>query len=189
MRCGKSWKKFEKQMNSALFTMLMLVNKKLYAHILYNTECLFYKIITSCFVKNHNLQCIKIRPCTITEFDEPSDSSVNEVVVVQIDINKHQKSRAFFYIVFKLAFYNLILFLSQHSTTLYWVYHEWSRMRLYWMQTESLLWLNLQKLSYEIKKHLLKMSSIILWCWLCSFQISYRRKKRNRRRLRCSQLT
>ncbi len=48
----------------------------------------------------------------ITEFDEPSDSSVDEVAVVQIDINRHQKSRAFFYIVFKIAFYNLILGLS-----------------------------------------------------------------------------
>ncbi len=92
--------------------MLMLVNKKLYAHILYNTECLFYKIITSCFAKNHNLQCMKIRPCTITEFDKSSDSSVNKVTVVQIDIDEHQKSRAFFYIVSKLAFYNLILSLS-----------------------------------------------------------------------------
>jgi hypothetical protein len=45
-------------------------------------------------------------------FDEPSDSSVNEVAVVQIDINRHQKSRTFFYIVSKLAFYNLILDLS-----------------------------------------------------------------------------
>jgi len=44
-------------------------------------------------------------------FDEPSNSSVNEVAVVQI-INRHQKSRAFFYIVFKLAFYDLILSLS-----------------------------------------------------------------------------
>jgi hypothetical protein len=33
------------------------------------------------------------------EFDEPSNSSVNEVAVVQIDINRHQKSRTFFYIV------------------------------------------------------------------------------------------
>jgi len=48
----------------------------------------------------------------ITGFDEPSGSSVNEVAVVQIDIDRHQKSRAFFYIVFKLAFYNLILGLS-----------------------------------------------------------------------------
>jgi len=48
----------------------------------------------------------------ITEFDEPSNSSVNEVAVVQIDIDRHQKSRAFFYIVSKLAFYNLILGLS-----------------------------------------------------------------------------
>ncbi len=48
----------------------------------------------------------------ITKFDEPSNSSVNEIAVVQIDINKHQKSRAFFYIVSKLAFYDLILGLS-----------------------------------------------------------------------------
>ncbi len=99
-------------MNSALFTMSTLVNKKSYAHTLYNTECLFYKIITSCFARNYNLQCMKIRPCMITEFDEPSDSSVNEVAVAQIDINRHQKSRTFFYIVFKIAFYNLILSLS-----------------------------------------------------------------------------
>jgi len=99
-------------MNSALFTMSTSVNKKLYVHILYNTECLFYEMITSCFVKTYNLQCMKIKPCMITEFDEPSDSSVNKVAVVQIDIDKHQKSRTFFYIVFKLASYNLILSLS-----------------------------------------------------------------------------
>ncbi len=48
----------------------------------------------------------------ITRFDESSDSSVNEVAVVQIDIDRHQKSRAFFYIVSKLTSYNLILGLS-----------------------------------------------------------------------------
>jgi len=55
---------------------------------------------------------MKITPHTITEFDEPSNSSVNEVAVVQIDIDRHQKSRAFFYIVSKLASYDLILDLS-----------------------------------------------------------------------------
>jgi len=99
-------------MNSAFFTMSTLINKKSYAHILYNIKCLFYEMITSCFVKTHNLQCMKIRSHMITEFDEPSDSSVNEVAVVQIDIDRHQKSRTFFYIVFKLAFYDLILGLS-----------------------------------------------------------------------------
>ncbi len=99
-------------MNSAPFTMSTLVNKKSYAHTLYNTECLFYEIITSCFARNHNPQCMKIRPCTITGFDEPSGSSVNEVAVVQIDINRHQKSRAFFYIVSKIVSYDLILDLS-----------------------------------------------------------------------------
>ncbi len=92
--------------------MSTLINKKSYVHTLYNTGCLFYEIITSHFARTHNLQCLKIRSCMITEFDEPSHSSVNEVAVVQIDIDRHQKSRTFFYIVFKLAFYNLILGLS-----------------------------------------------------------------------------
>jgi len=99
-------------MNSVFFTMSTLINKKSYAHTLYNTECLFYKMITSHFAKNHNLQGMKIRSHIITEFDEPSSSSVNKVAVIHIDINRHQKSRAFFYIVLKLAFYNLILSLS-----------------------------------------------------------------------------
>jgi len=109
MRCDKSWKKFEKQMNSVFFTMSTLINTKSYTHILYNTECLFYEMITFYFVKNHNLQCMKIRPHTIIEFDESSGLSVNEVVIVQINIDRHQKSRTFFYIVFKIVFYNLIL--------------------------------------------------------------------------------
>ncbi len=73
---------------------------------------LFYEMITSHFAKNHNLQRIKIKPCTITGFDEPSNSVVNEVTVVQIDIDNHQKSRTYFYIVFKLVSYDLILGLS-----------------------------------------------------------------------------
>ncbi len=99
-------------MNSAFFTMSTLINKKSYAHILYNTECLFYEIITSHFAKNHNLQHMKIRSCIIIKFNESSNSSVNEVAIIQIDINRHQKSRTFFYIVFKIVFYDLILGLS-----------------------------------------------------------------------------
>ncbi len=99
-------------MNSASFTMSTLVNKKSYAHTLYNTECLFYEMITFCFARNHNLQRIKIKPHTITEFDEPSNSVVNEVTVIQINIDSHQKSRTYFYVVSKLVFYNLILDLS-----------------------------------------------------------------------------
>ncbi len=90
-------------MNSVFFIISTLINKKSYAHILYDTKCLFYKIITSHFARNYNLQCIKIKSHTITEFNESSNSVVNEVTVVQIDINDHQKSRTYFYIVFKLA--------------------------------------------------------------------------------------
>ncbi len=99
-------------MNSAFFTMSTLVNKKSYAHTLYDTDCLFYEMITSCFAQNHNLQCMKINSCMITEFDEPFSASVKKVVIVQIDIDEHQKSKAFFYIVPKIASYDLILSLS-----------------------------------------------------------------------------
>jgi len=92
--------------------MSTLINKKSYVHTLYDTECLFYEIITSHFARNYNLQCIKIKPHTITEFNKSLNSVVNEVTVIQIDIDNHQKSRTYFYIVFKLVFYNLILGLS-----------------------------------------------------------------------------
>jgi hypothetical protein len=65
-RCDKSWKKFENRW-TVFFTMSTLINKKSYAHTLYNTECLFYEIITSCFTRNHNLQCMKIRSHMITD--------------------------------------------------------------------------------------------------------------------------
>jgi hypothetical protein len=156
--------------------MSTLINKKSYAHTLYNTECLFYEIITSCFARNHNLQCMKIRPHMITEFDEPSNSSVNEVAVVQIDINRHQKSRTFFYIVFKLAFYNLILGLS------------WMKQNKIILNADrAFLTIEFTETIIQTEKLLLRVSSIMLWCQLHSLQTSYRRKKRNRRRLRCSQ--
>ncbi len=104
--------KAERSLNSVFFTISTLVNKKSYAHTLYNTRCLSYEMITSHFAKNHNLQCMKIRPCMIMRFDEPSNSSVDEVAVIQIDIDRHQKSRAFFYIVLKIVSYDLILGLS-----------------------------------------------------------------------------
>ncbi len=69
--------------------MSTLINKKLYAHILYDTECLFYKIITSHFVRNHNLQYMKIRSYTTTEFNKSSDLSVDEIAVIQIDIDRY----------------------------------------------------------------------------------------------------
>jgi len=178
MKCDKSWKKFEKQMNSALFTMSTLINKKLYSHTLYNTECLFYKIITSHFARNYNLQCMKIKSYTITEFNESSNSSVNEVTVIQIDINRHQKSRTFFYIVFKIAFYDLILSLSwmkQNEIIL-----KADRVFLMIEFTETVIQ-NKKALTEDEFNHIIMLAMF--------FSNLIQKKKRNRRRLRCSQLT
>jgi len=143
-------------MDSASFIMSTLINKKLYAHILYNTECLFYEMITSCFARTYNLQCMKIRSHMITEFNEPSSSSVNEVAVVQIDIDKHQKSWTFFYIVFKLAFYNFILSLSwmkQNKVIL-----NADRVFLMIELTETIIWN--RKASAESKFNYVMMSAM-----------------------------
>jgi len=52
---------------------------------------------------------MKIRSYTILRFNASSDLSVDKVAVIQINIDKHQKLRTFFYIVFKIEFYDLIL--------------------------------------------------------------------------------
>ncbi len=96
-------------MDSAPFTMSVLINKETYAHTLFDTGCLSYGMITSRFARKHNLQHMKINPHTVTGFDGPSDSSVDEVAIVQIDIDGHKESRAFFYIVPKIASYDLIV--------------------------------------------------------------------------------
>jgi hypothetical protein len=128
-----------------------------------------------CFARNHNLQCMKIRPHMITEFDEPSNSSVNEVAVVQIDINRHQKSRTFFYIVFKLAFYNLILGLSwmkQNKIIL-----NADRVFLTIEFTETII--QNRKASAESEFNHVMMSAMF-------FTNLIQKERRNRRRLRCS---
>lgn len=96
-------------MDSAPFTMSILINKETYASTLFDTGCLSYGMITSRFAQRHNLQRMKINPRTLTGFDGPSGSSVDEVAVVQIDIDGHQETRAYFYVVPKIASYDLIL--------------------------------------------------------------------------------
>jgi len=89
MKNDKSWKEFEKQINSVFFIMLMLINKMFYIHTLFNTDCLFYKIIFAYFAQNLNLQCMKIKFCIITEFDEFLNSLIEKIVIVYIDIDEH----------------------------------------------------------------------------------------------------
>jgi hypothetical protein len=153
--------------------MSTLVNKKSYTHILYNTECLFYEMITSHFAKNYNLQCMKIRSHMITEFDEPSNSSVNEVAVIQIDINRYQKSSILLYCL-KLAFYDLILSLSwmkQNKIIL-------NADRVFLMIEFTEIILQNRKASKSKFDHVMMLTT---------FFTNHTEERRERRRLRCSQ--
>lgn len=54
-------------------------------------------------------ESMKINPRTVTGFDGPSGSSVDEVAIVQTDIDGNKESRTFFYIVPKIGSYDLIV--------------------------------------------------------------------------------
>jgi hypothetical protein len=88
--------------------MSTLINKKSYAHVQHRVSV--YEIITSCFARNHNLQCMKIRPCMITGLMNLQISKWSSCCTNWYQW--HQKSRHSFILFFKIAFYNLILGLS-----------------------------------------------------------------------------
>ena len=76
-------------MNSIFFVMSTLINKELYIYTLFDTDCLFYEIISAHFAQNHNLQCMKIKSHTIIEFDDSLNLLIEKIVIVYINIDEH----------------------------------------------------------------------------------------------------
>jgi predicted aspartyl protease len=90
------------------FIVSTLVNRDCIAHTLIDTGCLSYGVINSRFAQKHNLQRIRVRPRTMTGYDNTTESVVDEVAAIRIDIDGHVEEVAYFYIVPKLA-YDMIL--------------------------------------------------------------------------------
>jgi hypothetical protein len=74
--------------------------------------CLIYGIINSRFTAKHNLECKIIKPRNLTGFKEVLSSQVTEVAYILININGHREEKVFFYVVPKLASYDLLLGMS-----------------------------------------------------------------------------
>ena len=96
-------------MDGAPFLISTLVNKECFARTLLDTGCLSYGLIDSRFATKNGLQRIPISPRSLTGFNAPSSDQVIEVAVVSIDVDGHCKEQSFFYIVLKLASYDMIL--------------------------------------------------------------------------------
>jgi hypothetical protein len=106
------WREFKKHMNSPPFLVSTLVNGTCFAKTLVDCGCLAYGIIDSHFVTKHNLKCMPIEPRSITSFKGVSTSYITEVAWMSIDINGHREEKVFFYVVLKLASYDLLLGMS-----------------------------------------------------------------------------
>jgi hypothetical protein len=87
----------------------MLVNGDCSAKTMPDTGCLSYGLVDSRFAQKHNLQRIRIKPRTMTGYNETNEEVVNEVAVIQGDIDGHVERRMFLYVVPQLASYDIIL--------------------------------------------------------------------------------
>jgi len=96
-------------MDGAPFLISTLLNKECFAKTLLDTGCLSYGLIDSRFATKNKLQRIPISPRSLTGFDALSSDQISEVAVVSIDIDGHCEEQSFFYIVLKLALYDMIL--------------------------------------------------------------------------------
>jgi transposase InsO family protein/predicted aspartyl protease len=96
-------------MDSEPFLVSTLLNGNCYAKTLIDTGCLSYGLIDSRFAIKNGLQRIPITPRGLSGFDAPSTDQVTEVAVVSMDIDGHVEAQAFFYVVPRLASYNMIL--------------------------------------------------------------------------------
>ena len=106
----KAWSEFERDlMNSLPILVSTLINRECFAKTLVDTRCLSYGIIDSRFARKYNLSRISIAPRALTGFDGPVTGEINEVIAVRIDINGHIEEKVFFYVVLRLATYDLIL--------------------------------------------------------------------------------
>ena len=96
-------------MDGPPFLISILVNKECFARTLIDTGYLSYGLVDSRFATKNKLQRISIPSRDLTGFDAPSIGQVTEIAAVSIDIDNYYKKRSFFYIVPRLASYDIIL--------------------------------------------------------------------------------
>lgn len=95
-------------MDKPPFEVSLLVNQSCFAKTLVDNGCSSYGICDDRFARKHSLQRIQIEPRTIEGFDDLRLPTIREVVSLKIDLDGYEHE-AFFYIVPRLASYDVIL--------------------------------------------------------------------------------
>ena len=94
----KKWRLFEK--NMMIFypiTISIIIKGIKIAHMLINTGCLVYGVISSIFIRKANFKCISIFIRKLIGI-RGKEGRIDEIVKVEIDIDKH-KQDTYFYVI------------------------------------------------------------------------------------------
>ena len=95
-------------MDGEPFVVSALINDISFASTLIDTGCLSYGLCDPRYARKHNLARLRIQPREVTAFDGKVSASVDEVVVVTLDLDGHRESRLFMYVV-PIGHYDMIL--------------------------------------------------------------------------------
>ena len=95
-------------MDEPPFIVSLIVNKECSILALIDSSYLSYGLIDSRFTSRYKLQRIRISHRLIVEFSNSVTSWILEVTKIEIDLNRY-KEDVFFYVVLKLASYDIIL--------------------------------------------------------------------------------
>ena len=90
----------------SFITIDILLNRVSYTHILVDSECLYFGMITKKTVKQNKLKWFPVPPQQIIDVISKPDT-INEITKVHININEHTKI-CYFYIKGNNFKYNLI---------------------------------------------------------------------------------
>ena len=96
-------------MDGTPFLVLIMMNNKCFTKTLLDSGYLSYGLISERFATQNNLQRINISPQDLTDFNALSSDTVNQIIILLMNINSHREEQAFCYIIPKIASYDMIL--------------------------------------------------------------------------------
>ena len=88
--------------------MLALINNISFVNTLINTRYLSYGLCDSNYARRNNLTRLRITLREVTTFNGKVSTSIREVVVVTLDLDRHREARVFMYVL-PIGHYDIIL--------------------------------------------------------------------------------
>ena len=95
-------------MDGKPFVVLALINNISFVNTLIDTRCLSYGLCDSNYARRNNLTRLRITLREVTTFNGKVSTSIREVVVVTLDLDRHREARVFMYVL-PIGHYDIIL--------------------------------------------------------------------------------